>query len=255
MILDTIVERKKVEVQELLSSGWQGPGVEVDGPRGFRRALLADDGVAIIAEAKKASPSKGVLAADFDPLKIGMDYQEGGASAMSILTDESFFQGSLSYIPRVRAEVGLPVLRKDFIIHECQIRQALEYGADAILLIVAILDDLQIRDFYQMAIELGMDVLTEVHSEAEAERALKCGCNLIGINNRNLKDFSMDLQTTFRVKGMLPDDIPVVSESGIRERSDIVRLEEHGVDAALIGETLMCADDRVGGLRDLLGRG
>jgi len=252
MILDTIVERKKLEVKDLLAHGWEMPSSEIPGPRGFRQALVADAQVAIIAEAKKASPSKGVICADFDPVEIGKEYQEGGAAAMSILTDEQFFQGSLSYIPEVRAAVDLPVIRKDFMIHECQIRQALDYGADAILLIVAILDEAQVRDYFQMAIELGLDVLTEVHNESEAEIALKAECNLIGINNRNLKDFTMDLDTTFRVMKMLPPEIPVVSESGIRDRDDIVKLAEHGVTAALIGESLMRSGSRIEGLQALL---
>ena len=254
MILDTIVERKKIEVKKLLAKGWELPQGEVSGPRGFRQALLETQEVAIIAEAKKASPSKGVICPDFNPVQIAKDYQDGGASAMSILTDEDFFQGKLSYIPMVRAVVDLPIIRKDFLIHECQIKQAVDYGADAILLIVAILEFDQIRDYFQMASELGIDVLTEVHDEREAELALRAECNLLGINNRNLKDFSMDLGTTFRVMKMIPSDIPVVSESGIRDREDILKMAEHGVVAALIGETLMRSGSRVDGLRELLGQ-
>jgi len=254
MILDTIVERKKQEVRDLLARGWSKPEGEITGPRGFRAALVDDPGVAIIAEAKKASPSKGVICPDFDPVAIAQDYEEGGARAMSVLTDEDFFQGSLAYIPQVREAVSLPVLRKDFIIHECQISQAGDYGADAILLIAAILDTVQIRDYFQMAKGLGLDVLVEVHDEHEAEMALKAEVDLLGVNNRNLKDFSMDLDTTFRVSRMIPAGIPVVSESGIKDHDDILRLAEHGVAAALIGETLMRSGSRVKGLHELLGR-
>jgi indole-3-glycerol phosphate synthase len=253
MILDTIVTRKKEEVRTLLAKGWKKPEDEISGPRGFRQAVLSSDGVAIIAEAKKASPSKGVICPDFDPVQIARDYQAGGAQAISVLTDEDFFQGNISYIPMVREAVRLPVLRKDFIIHECQIQQAADYGADAVLLIAAILETAQMRDYMQMASELGMDVLMEAHDEAEAEAALKAEGNLIGINNRNLNDFSVDMETTFRVMKLIPEGIPVVSESGIRNRNDILRLGSHGVCAALIGETLMRNGNRINGLRELLG--
>jgi indole-3-glycerol phosphate synthase len=158
-----------------------------------------------------------------------------------VLTDTNFFQGSLLYLMQVREAVKLPVLRKDFIIDELQIQEARVHGADAILLIAAILDLDQLRDYQVYAGECGMDVLVEVHDEDELELALKADSRLIGINNRNLKDFSMDLETTFRLKKMIPDDIPVVSESGLRDQADIRRLAEAGVTAALIGETLMRA--------------
>lgn len=251
MILDTIVDKKRREVAELKERGLQPPEIDIAPPRGFKRALVEHDAVAIIAEAKKASPSKGVICPDFDPVRIALDYQSGGAQAISVLTDESFFQGSLSYIPQVRASVGLPVLRKDFMIDEIQIRQAAMFGADAILLIVTILANEQIRDYLALSRELGLDALVEVHDEREAERALAAGSTLIGINNRNLKDFSMDIETTFRVMKEIPAEVPVVSESGIKGRDDILRLQERGVCAVLIGETLMRASNRVQGLRDL----
>ncbi len=254
MILDTIVERKRQEVKTLLSRGIGRPAEGMDPPRGFMEALTSVPEVAIIAEAKKASPSKGVICPDFDPVRIARDYEAAGAQAVSVLTDEDFFQGSLEYIPLVRRAVGLPVLRKDFIIHEIQIKQAEAYGADAILLIAAILDQVQIRDYLAMAHELEMDVLVEVHDEAEVAMAVTAGSRLIGINNRNLKDFSVDLETTFRLQRLIPAGIPVVSESGIRDYQDMRRLAEHGVRAALIGETLMRAGDRVLGLAQLRGR-
>jgi len=239
MILDTIVDRKRQEVAELKRAGLRGPAKEVDPPRGFLKALTEYPGVAVIAEAKKASPSKGVIQPDFDPVRIALRYKAGGAQAMSVLTDVDFFQGSIDYIPLVRETVDLPVLRKDFIIDTVQIQEAILYGADAILLIAAILDTLQLKDYRQMAEELAMDVLVEVHDESELASALKAESRLIGINNRNLNNFTVDLETTFRLKRLIPETIPVVSESGISTREDMVRLREAGVAAALIGESLM----------------
>jgi indole-3-glycerol phosphate synthase len=254
MILDTIVARKKEEVAKLLARGISPPAFDIPPARGFRKALTAAPGIAIIAEAKKASPSKGIICPDFDPVRITRAYEQGGAQALSVLTDESFFQGSLSYIPAVRSVVGLPVLRKDFIVHEIQIRESQAFGADAILLIVAILEPEQLRDYLQMAQELGLDVLVEVHDERETETALAAGSALLGINNRDLRDFSVDLSTTFRLQRMVPRDIPLVSESGIRDYDDIRRLADHGIAAALVGETLMRAEDQAEALRALIGR-
>ena len=254
MILDTIVERKEQEVSLLKKQGIVRPGIEIDPPRGFVKSLLEFDGLAIIAEAKKASPSKGVICKDFDPVQIAKDYHAGGAQALSVLTDVDFFQGFLDYIPQVRAAVPLPVIRKDFIIDPVQISQASMYGADAILLIVAILNQNQIADYLLQAREYGMDVLVEVHDEYEAEIALAAGSTLVGINNRNLKDFTVDLSTTLRVMAEIPSDIPVVSESGIRDHNDINILAANGVKAALIGETLMRLSDKSDGIRQLTGR-
>ncbi len=253
MILDKIVAHKKNEVKDLLARGIMPPQTEVAPPRGFRQALLDFAGVSIIAEAKKASPSKGVIQPDFDPVAIAKQYKAGGAQCMSVLTDEQFFQGSLSYLLAVREAVDLPVIRKDFLIHEEQIKEARVYGADAILLIVAILDKVQLKDYQDMAHGLGMDVLVEVHDEQEAEMALEAGTRLLGVNNRDLRDFSMDLNTTFRIKEMVPDDVPLVSESGIKGYDEIERLAEQNVAAALIGESLMRADDPVKALRAFFG--
>ncbi len=254
MILDTIVEEKRREVEALLAAGSAAPDKEVDRPRGFQAALTSYPGVALIAEAKKASPSKGIICPDFDPVRIAREYEAGGAQAVSVLTDEKFFQGSLAYIPLVRRAVGLPVLRKDFIIHEAQISQSRVFGADAILLIAAILEKNQISDFLAQSRELGMDALVEVHDEHELEKALAAGSTLIGVNNRNLKDFSMDLSTTFRLKKLVPDTIPLVSESGIRDGDDIRRLADAGIAAVLVGETLMRAGGREQAVRELMGR-
>lgn len=243
MILDKIVARKKEEVNSLKTNGLVKPETEIDPPRGFTKNLTDYIGVAVIAEAKKASPSKGIIRADFDPARIARAYKSGGAQAISVLTDEDFFQGSLTYIPVVRKAVDLPVLRKDFIIDPIQIEQASIYGADAILLIAAILAQSQLADYQALALEKHMDVLVEVHDEQELEKALSAGSRLIGINNRNLKDFSMDMNTTFRLMREIPPDIPVVSESGIVDANDMQRLAANKVCAALIGETLMRADD------------
>jgi indole-3-glycerol phosphate synthase len=252
MILDTIVARKKEEVAALKARGIAALAQEISPPRGFIRALTDFPGVAVIAEAKKASPSKGVIRPDFDPVAIARSYQTGGAQALSVLTDVDFFQGSLAYIPAVRAAVTLPVLRKDFIIDPLQIREARAYGADAILLIAAILETSQIEEYQGLALELGMDALVEVHDEAELEKAVAAGSRLIGVNNRDLRDFSMDLNTTFRLQKMIPAEIPLVSESGIRDHRDMVRLAAHGVRAALVGETLMRAADPAEALRMLV---
>ncbi|MGW8287164.1 MAG: indole-3-glycerol phosphate synthase TrpC, partial [Desulfobulbales bacterium] len=206
------------------------------------------------AEVKKASPSKGIICQDFDPIKIATSYEEGGAEAISVLTDERFFQGSLEYIPLVRQTVKLPVIRKDFIIDELQIDQSNRYGADAILLIAAILVQEQLRDYLQMAAELGIDVLVEVHNEKELEKSLAAGSRIIGINNRDLRDFTVDLATTLRLRQEIPDAIPVVSESGIRNRDDIRTLQDRGITAVLIGESLMRSDDRAAALRKLKGK-
>ena len=245
MILDTIVATKREEVALIKSRGISRPllpgGKSPDAPRGFMQALLAYPGVSIIAEVKKASPSKGVICENFDPVAIARAYQDNGAQAISVLTDQNFFQGSLDYLAAVREAVKLPVLRKDFIIDPVQIEEAHIFGADAILLIAAILDEEKLRDFRCQAEEKGMDVLVEVHDEEELDSALRAGSRLIGVNNRNLKDFSVDIETTFRLGKRLPKDIPLVSESGLKTPEDMRRLASAGVAAALIGETLMRA--------------
>ena len=245
MILDKIVARKKEEVVQLKQKGILLPeefdDATIDPPRGFRRALAEYEGVSIIAEVKKASPSKGVISEDFDPRAIAVNYQKNGAQAVSVLTDVDFFQGSLKYLMQVRSAIKLPVLRKDFIIDPLQIEEASTHGADAILLIAAILGQSQISEYQQVAKQLGMDSLVEIHDEDDLEKALGANSELIGINNRNLNDFSVDINTTFRLKALIPDTIPVVSESGLRSAAELVLLKKHGVCAALIGESLMRA--------------
>ena len=255
MILDTIVEKKREEVAQLRTRGIQLPeqfrGKTISPPRGFIDALKNYSGVSVIAEVKKASPSKGVICENFNPVEIAAGYQRNGAQAISVLTDKQFFQGALLYMMQVREVVNLPVLRKDFIIDELQIKEASFHGADAILLIAAILSPTQLREYLLCAEEYEMDILVEVHDEYETEQALEAGAKLIGINNRNLKDFSMDIETTFRLKKYIPAEIPVVSESGLKNRNDIDRLGEAGIVAALIGESLMRAGTSSSLLQDL----
>lgn len=252
MILDTIVARKYEEVAELKRRGLPTLSRPIAPPRGFIRALVNAPGVAIIAEAKKASPSKGVIQLDFDPVRIARNYKQGGAHCLSVLTDVDFFQGSLDYIPLVRETVDLPVLRKDFIIDPLQVEEAHAVGADAILLIAAILDTAQLREYRLQAESLGMDVLVEVHDERELDAALAAESRLIGINNRNLQDFTISLETTFQLLQKIPAGIPVVSESGIATVADMRRLKEAGITAALIGESLMRAGQQDQLLREFL---
>ena len=252
MILDTIVARKYEEVAALKERGLPQLEQPVEPPRGFIRALTTAPGVAIIAEAKKASPSKGVIQPDFDPVRIARNYRLGGAHCLSVLTDVDFFQGSLDYIPLVREAVNLPVLRKDFIIDPLQIEEARAVGADAILLIAAIPDVEQLRDFRLLAESLGMDALVEVHDERELDAAMAAESRLIGVNNRNLNDFTVSLETTFRLLQKIPKTTPVVSESGIASVSDMLRLKAAGVKAALIGESLMRAGKQDQLLREFL---
>jgi indole-3-glycerol phosphate synthase len=227
-----------------------------DQPRGFEAALLnshESGWTPVIAEVKKGSPSKGVIRADFDPLEIARIYQDNGATCLSVLTDEHFFLGHLAYLAQIREQVSLPLLRKDFIFDPYQIYQARAAGADAILLIAAMLDLGQLREFTAIARELFLDVLLEVHDERELETALKTDCRMIGINNRNLRTFEVDIATSERLAAQIPEGRIIVAESGITRREEIVRLMENGVQAFLIGESLMREDNIGEKLRELLG--
>jgi indole-3-glycerol phosphate synthase len=224
--------------------------------RGFEAALrkTGETGrTAIIAEVKKGSPSKGVIREDFDPVGIAGIYAENGATCLSVLTDEHFFLGNLRYLSDIRRVVDIPLLRKDFIFDPYQIVEARAAGADAILLIAAMLDLPVLRDFYSLAVELDLDVLLEVHDERELETALRTECGLIGVNNRDLRTFVTDLGTTERLLKLIPGERFVVSESGINTRQDIVRLRRSGAGAFLIGESLMREPDIGAKLRELLG--
>jgi indole-3-glycerol phosphate synthase len=214
---------------------------------GALRAKIDAGAAAVIAEVKKASPSKGVLRADFIPADIAQSYAEGdgqvSAACLSVLTDRQFFQGGVDYLKQARASCELPVLRKDFIVDPYQVYESRAMGADAILLIVACLDDAQMRDYEAIAAGLGMAVLVEAHDGAELERALKLRTPLIGINNRNLRSFEVSVQTTLDLRDQVPADRLLVTESGIATRDEVARLRAAGVHAFLVGETFMRADD------------
>jgi indole-3-glycerol phosphate synthase len=259
-ILKKIVAHKQVEVAAAKAST---PLVELksriadleDVPRGFERHLreaVASNWTAIIAEVKKGSPSKGVIRENFDPLEIAGIYQKNGATCLSVLTDEQFFLGHLRYLALIREAVSLPLLRKDFICDPFQIFEARAAGADAVLLIAAMLDPGQLREFHAVALEIQLDVLLEVHDEAEMEKALKTDCTMIGVNNRNLRTFVTDLGTTGRLARMMPTDRLLVTESGINNRDDINRLSADGAQAYLIGESMIREADIGQKLRELV---
>jgi indole-3-glycerol phosphate synthase len=247
---EEITERaRRTPLAELKKQLAQAPA-----PRGFLKAIrsrIATGQPAVIAEIKKASPSKGLLRADFDPAGIAESYERHGATCLSVLTDEEFFQGSDAYLQQARAACTLPVLRKDFTMEAYQVYEARVLGADAILLIVAALNDAQLRELAELAAELGMDALVEVHDAAELEHALALPAPLIGINNRDLRTFHTSLETTLDLLGKIPADRVVVTESGIHAPADVARLRAHGVSVFLVGEAFMKADDPGGKLQEL----
>lgn len=260
-ILARIVETKRDEVETARRAT---PLAEIrarlsdreDTPRGFERALRDarhSGWTPVIAEVKKGSPSRGVIRPDFDPVGCALSYQENGAACISVLTDETYFYGSLRHLSLIREQVSLPLLRKDFIIDPYQIHEAFLAGADAILLIAAILEPSRLADLHGEAQSLSLDVLVEVHDERELEMALDVPCGLVGINNRNLHTFETDLATTERLAPRIPSDRLVVAESGIGSRADVERLLAAGAHAFLVGESLMRDDDPGARLRELLG--
>lgn len=258
-ILDRILETKRAEVaarKACTSLTELDAGIaQRSRPRGFRAALdaRAADGPALIAEIKKASPSKGVIREHFDPPAHARAYQAGGAACLSVLTDEHWFQGADSYLSAARAACDLPVLRKDFMIDPWQATEARAIGADAILLIVAALDNDQLADIEAAAIHCDMDVLVEVHDAKELERALKLKSRLIGVNNRDLRDFSVSFERTYELIARAPEGCTFVAESGLSTRADLDAMAEKGVKCFLIGEALMRADDVEAATRALLG--
>lgn len=244
--LAEIIATKHQEVAALLprAEHLRAAALQRNDYGGFRAALDRGPGrLGVIAEVKKASPSVGLIDPDFDPERQARRYLDGGASCLSILTDEKFFQGSLGYLSRISAFSGAPLLRKDFTIHEVQIHEAVVAGADAVLLIVAALDDDHLKRLFDEAKAFTLDVLVEVHDLREMERALDLGADLIGVNNRNLKTFEVDLATTERLAEEVPDEVLLVSESGIKSPADAKRVLEAGANAVLIGEALMRALD------------
>ena len=259
-ILKKIIAHKKEEVAAAKSSiaisELKGRIADLeDVPRGFElqlRQAVASEWTAIIAEVKKGSPSKGIIRAGFDPLEIAEIYQNNGATCLSVLTDEKFFLGHLRFLALIRETVSLPLLRKDFICDPYQIFEARAAGADAILLIAAMLDLNQLCEFHAVARELRLDVLLEIHDEQEMEKALRTDCTLIGVNNRNLRTFETDLDTTRRLARLMPIERLLVAESGINSRSDIERLAVDGAKAFLIGESLMRETDIGAKLQELI---
>ena len=264
-ILDKIVEEKRLEVARLpqravtpddLTAALKARGERRDFEAALRKPHSGK--MALIAEVKKASPSAGVICEDFDPVRIARQYEAAGADCLSVLTDAQFFQGSREYLKQIRQAVKLPLLRKDFIIDERQILEAVEWGADAILLIVAILSAPQLKDFHALASGAGLAVLVEAHDEAELEDALAAGATLIGVNNRDLKTFKVDLGTTERLAAKLRSaaggkDKLLVAESGIHARGDVRRLSDCGARAILVGESLMKESDIGAKVAELLG--
>jgi len=257
--LDSIIERKREEVAAARGQSdlreQRSRCRDAEPVRGFAAALAtrAEKGTAIIAEVKKGSPSRGVIRADFDPLAIAVAYERGGAACLSVLTDRDFFHGELAYLERIRRQVPLPLLRKDFIIDRYQLYQSRAAGADAVLLIAAALEPAQLEDFAAEAAELDLDVLLEVHDEAELTKSTGAAVPMIGINNRDLKTFHTDLAVSERLLPLLPSGCLPVAESGLRGREDIERLLRAGARAFLIGESLMREADPALKLCELLG--
>jgi len=267
-ILDEILERKRQEVEAaraaLPAEVLAGRAREhAEAPRGFRAALLGGPAPSVIAEIKSRSPSKGVIRADFEPVECARAYQQGGAAALSVLTDAHFFGGKLEYLSAIRASVDLPLLRKDFVVDDYQIDEARVAGADAVLLIVAALEAELLTGLHKRAESLGLDVLVEVHNEAELDLALAVGAGLIGVNNRDLRSFEVDLGATVRLadrlgdllqaSGNTPARVTLVAESGIATAADIERLQAVGASAFLVGESLMKQADLSAALRQLRG--
>jgi len=253
-ILDQIVAVKREEVARLRPQAGelkQAATARKDF-RDFAAALRRTDAVALVAEIKKASPSKGVLNPNLDPERQAVIYTEAGACAISVVTEEDFFLGDLSWIRRIRRASSLPVLRKDFIFEAFQIYETRAAGASAILFIVAMLEPAELKEFIALAQEQGLDALVEIHDEVELEEALRAGASIIGVNNRDLKTFSVDVSTSLRLARLIPDECVFVVESGLTSRADIERLLEAGADAFLVGEHLVGSADPAARLRGLL---
>ena len=259
MILDKLADSTKKRVENLKrlkpleEVRLQALSLKNEKPFAFEKALKSDD-ITFICEIKKASPSKGLIAEDFPYLEIAKDYEKAGASAISVLTEPEFFLGSDEYLAQVKKSVDLPVIRKDFTIDEYQIYEAAAIGADAVLLICALLETAKIREYIGIADELGLSCLVEAHDESEAESAVKAGARIIGVNNRDLKTFHVDITNSIRLRKLIPDSILFVSESGIKTAADIDALRQNKVNAVLIGETLMRSSDKAGAIASLRGQ-
>jgi len=254
-ILDKIIADKKEEVELVKSRtplATLKERIARRKPRDFKGALQGN-GLKLIAEVKKASPSKGVLCPDFKPVEIAKAYEQSGAAAISVLTETKYFQGYLDYLTAIREEVNIPLLRKDFIFDEYQIYESAAYGADAILLIASILSQEEIEKFLKLSKSLKLSCLVEVHNEAELLKAMLAGAKIIGINNRNLETFKVDTDITRRLRMMIPSEDIVVSESGINSKDDIKKMKECKVNAVLVGEALVTAKDIPAKIKELMG--
>lgn len=255
MILEQIVEKRKIQLAaakaRISDTEIREKAAKVTSPVKDFKAALSGERLAVIAEVKKASPSKGLICPDFHPVQIAKAYEQAGANAISVLTEEHYFQGNGAFLEAIRREVSLPLLRKDFIVDPYQIYEARVLGADAILLIAALLDTKTIVEYRKIAASLGLYVLTEVHDEMELQSVLEADCDIIGINNRNLKTFDVTLETTKRLAEKVPKGKILVSESGIAGNADMRFVKENGANAVLIGETLMRSGNIAGTLAEL----
>ncbi|MGI9534464.1 MAG: indole-3-glycerol phosphate synthase TrpC [Thermodesulfobacteriota bacterium] len=256
MILDDIIEHKKSELLQTIKlkpiREIEEEIKEISHPKDFYRLAANFDGLKIISEVKKASPSKGLICKDFDPVKIAKSYENNGAFAISVLTDKKFFDGQLDYLSGIRKEVDIPLLRKDFTIDPYQIYEARLYGADIILLIASVLEISQITEYLDISHSLGMNAIVEVHNKIELDMAIGAGSRIIGINNRDLKTFEVSLSTTENLIEFIPDHIHVISESGISDPLDIRKLIKLGISTFLIGETFMSSTDPGGKLGEFI---
>ena len=253
-MLDRIITDKRGEVEQRKQrfplAGLREAIARGQTPLDFAGALRGD-GTRLIAEVKRASPSRGLLCPEFDPVKLAKTYAANGAAAISVLTEEKYFQGSLDHLAAIRKEVALPLLRKDFIFDPYQVYESRAYGADGLLLIVAVLEQEQLGELLSLGRKLGMGCLVEVHNEKEVAGALAAGAEIIGINNRDLKTFKVDIKTTRRLRPLIPEEYTVISESGIRSGEDVAELKKWGINAILAGETLVTADDIPSKVREI----
>ena len=255
-ILDTIAEKTKerIEAKKREISPETLKKSVTAGEGGRLERALEKSGMSFICEIKKASPSKGVIAQDFPYLQIAAEYEKAGADAISVLTEPFYFQGCDEYLRQIRRQVSIPILRKDFTVDEYMIYQAREMGADAILLICSILSPMQLSEYLGIAGELGLSALVETHDETEVEMALSAGAKILGVNNRNLKDFTVDVNHSAELRSLVPENVLFVAESGMKTRADIAKLEEAGVNGVLIGETLMRSASKKQTLAELAGK-
>ena len=260
MILDEIIKKTREDVKQReidFSIDWLGTSLAFNGymPRDVKPMLTStkEDPYKIIAEVKKASPSKGVIRENFDPLTIGQAYERGGANAISVLTEPHFFQGDLEYLTGLRRYVGIPLLRKDFIVTKYQVMEALVYGADFILLIATALSRKELKELYDYARSLSLEVLVEVHDKSDLTKAISVGATIIGINHRSLETFEMDMTLSQKLVPLIPNGKIIVAESGITEHEQVLELNKYGVDAFLVGEHFMRQDDEEEAVRILKG--